>query len=208
MGEGTTYVWKDTARLTRLVSVLTLLCMVVLLAKAAVVIFLGPAGVYSPEDTQWTGPQAVAVLVDACLILTLPAGAAGLAWIWRVNANAHLIEPAMRFSPLGAAGFYFVPVVSYFLPLQAMAEIWRVSAGRREEPDAPRLLALWWGGFVLFSLANAATQIASVRSGAQIAMAAGGIVGGAAFITIVRRIDALQRERRAPSALGRSTGAG
>jgi hypothetical protein len=73
-------------------------------------------------------------------------------WIYRVSANAHAWRPAMRHSPAGAVGWFFVPVVNLVLPYRAMAEIWRVSA-----PDGPRptpWLPLWWG-FALASLAIA-----------------------------------------------------
>lgn len=69
------------------------------------------------------------------------------AWTYRANHNARQLGAAdMHFTPMRAAGWYFVPIAWFWKPYQVMKEIWRASV----DPSAwrgapvPPLLRYWW----------------------------------------------------------------
>lgn len=68
-------------------------------------------------------------------------------WIYRAGVNSRGFGArGMRVSPAGAIGWYFVPIMNFFRPYQAMKEIWQVSgnpADWRNEKGSPILFG-WW----------------------------------------------------------------
>lgn len=64
------------------------------------------------------------------------------AWIYRVSMNLHILsDTKMKYSPVGALGWYFVPVLNIFKPYLAMKEIWMVS---HKDYGPSSFLKLWW----------------------------------------------------------------
>ena len=85
-----------------------------------------------------------------------------LAWTYHANLGARRLGAAdMSFTPWGVVGFYCVPVLWFWMPLQATREIWRASSNPsrwRSEPVSP-LLNLWWALWVLAFSAWIADEI-------------------------------------------------
>jgi hypothetical protein len=55
-------------------------------------------------------------------------------WIYRTNANAHLLGGDMTISPGWSVGWYFVPVANLFKPYEGMKETWFASHNARFLP--------------------------------------------------------------------------
>ncbi len=79
-----------------------------------------------------------------------------LAWLFRLRINVRALgvrklEFARHWSLLG----FFVPVLNVVRPYQVIAEVWRASDPSVLDPfewksvEAPQILALWWGTFVI-----------------------------------------------------------
>jgi hypothetical protein len=79
-----------------------------------------------------------------------------LAWLFRLRINVRALgvrklEFSRRWSLLG----FFVPVLNVVRPYQVIAEVWRASDPSVLDPfewksvEAPQILALWWGTFVI-----------------------------------------------------------
>jgi hypothetical protein len=81
-------------------------------------------------------------------------GLAGM-WIYRAAVNVRALGArGLDVSPGWAVGFYAVPILSLFRPLQAMSEIWRASHSPRswKGESAPPLLGFWWTGWIATNL--------------------------------------------------------
>jgi hypothetical protein len=75
-------------------------------------------------------------------------------WIYRASANAHALSDEMTISPGWAVGWYFVPIMYWFRPYQAMREIWLAShfRGNWHGEPAPAILGWWWGLWVVSNI--------------------------------------------------------
>lgn len=70
-----------------------------------------------------------------------------LIWIYHVSRNAHqLSNKKLTFTPIGSIGWYFVPFVNFWMPYQAMKEIWQVSHSltKIDAPIGTAILRWWW----------------------------------------------------------------
>ena len=72
----------------------------------------------------------------------------------RANRNARAFGATpLKFTPGWAAGSFFVPVVWWFWPYQAVAEAWRAADLEHRTPwqhgPVTPLLSLWWGGWLV-----------------------------------------------------------
>jgi hypothetical protein len=70
-----------------------------------------------------------------------------LMWIYRANFNARQLgAQGMKFSPGRSVGFYFIPILWFWKPYQAMKEIWQTSkdplSWKSVKPVS--ILPLWW----------------------------------------------------------------
>ena len=77
-----------------------------------------------------------------------------LKWVYRAYKNVRGFgAEGLRFSPGWAVGYYFVPVLSLFRPVQVMSEIWRASYDPRNwsRSAGTWLIATWWTLFLLYS---------------------------------------------------------
>lgn len=80
-------------------------------------------------------------------------------WIVRANRNVWALGArGLPISPGWAVGFFFVPIVSLWMPYQAMRELWRAShhpAAWRRVTASP-VLPIWW---TLWILSNVLGQV-------------------------------------------------
>ena len=70
-----------------------------------------------------------------------------LVWIHRANHNVReLGGSGLRFSPAGAIGWYFVPILHLWRPYRAMKEIWQASLAPHDwhGRPIPVILPIWW----------------------------------------------------------------
>ncbi|WP_367870975.1 DUF4328 domain-containing protein [Luteolibacter sp. Populi] len=83
-------------------------------------------------------------ILDGLMIATgLASSVLYLVWKYRAAFNARILDPAtMTVSPAMAVGSYFIPLVNFVVPYQAMAGIARAS--RLQQKD----VGLWWAGHV------------------------------------------------------------
>jgi hypothetical protein len=69
-------------------------------------------------------------------------------WTHRVATNAVALSGRLTISPGWAVGYYFVPIVNWWRPYTALAEVWDAShPDPRCDQSAPRchaLLLAWW----------------------------------------------------------------
>lgn len=73
-------------------------------------------------------------------------------WIYRSNFNARQLGArGMKFSPGWSVGYYFIPILWFWKPYQAMKEIWRASRAPASWESVTRGAVLpWWWFFFLF----------------------------------------------------------
>lgn len=80
------------------------------------------------------------------LVAFVAATAAYLMWLYRAAGNLASVRSGdgstpLRFSPGSAVGWYFIPVMNLFRPIQVMGELYRESnPERRSSP----LISWWW----------------------------------------------------------------
>ncbi len=69
-------------------------------------------------------------------------------WTYRVAKNATAMGARLSITPGWAVGYYFIPIVSWWMPYSAMAQVWDASdPDPRTDPYQPRshaLLVAWW----------------------------------------------------------------
>jgi hypothetical protein len=68
-------------------------------------------------------------------------------WIYLAHKNLPMLEARhLRFSPGGAVGCFFIPVINLWGPYQAMRDLAKASRSPRqwELEDTPPLLIAWW----------------------------------------------------------------
>jgi hypothetical protein len=130
-----------------------------------------------------------------------------------VNRNARWFRAPLENSPGWAAGWFFVPIASWWKPYQAMKEIWQ---GSDPDPavlalDAPvsALLPWWWAMFVLKTIgemimnqtkAHGAAELISasrLRIVCHVPSIAAAILAAAVVRALARRQDERQRRERA-----------
>ncbi|MEV7026473.1 DUF4328 domain-containing protein [Kitasatospora sp. NPDC093558] len=165
----------------------------------------------SPDDYDTLERLAGGLNSLTFLLLALSA-AAFITWFHRVRQNAGLFLPlGHRLGKGWTIGAWFTPFVQLWFPQQLMADSWDASApvdpdGRRR-PVGRALVTAWWtawivsmvlsriGGTMSLRPSNTADPQASI----VILIASGGIriVAAVLAILVVRRLTAMQEERRA-----------
>jgi hypothetical protein len=101
------------------------------------------------------------------LLIVLASSVAFLMWIHRASVNARWLgAQGMTFTPGWSVGYYFIPILNFWKPYQAMKEIWRASSNPTAWPSerAPALLPVWWGLWIASSILANATFWASFRA--------------------------------------------
>lgn len=90
-----------------------------------------------------------------------------LKWKYRANLNCHGFGAQdMKFKPGWAIGYYFIPILSFFKPYQAMEEIWKVSTNPAnwQNEKGSRLIILWWSLWLICSFLGQLSLRASLGS--------------------------------------------
>ena len=133
--------------------------------------------------------EAAAIAAETSRNESLIAGATGLLMLatlfvfgrWIVVAHRNL--PALgaqrlEFRPGWALGFFFIPILNWWKPYQAMRSLWRSSNSvhRPELQESPWMLPAWWTCWVVYSLvANGSWR--SGRDGATFDLVENGVYG-------------------------------
>jgi hypothetical protein len=168
------------------------------------------------SDARRTRGAFVMVLAFvACAVVSL-------CWLHRARGNLDdLGAEDLRFTPGWTVGWFFVPVMHFFRPFQAVSELWRASAdpqGRWDGAGVGLLLPAWWMAWVASNLVghvegrlalglgetSTIEQFLRVNS-LGLASSAGSIVAAALFAAVVvgvqrRQAEALKRLRRIEAA--------
>jgi hypothetical protein len=81
---------------------------------------------------------------------------ASLRWIYRLNANSHLLSDEVRISPRWNVGWFFVPLANLFKPFEGLAQAWQASqAWRNDAPgDLPTVMRWWWGFWLIYTIVS------------------------------------------------------
>ena len=176
------YQYRDLSRLTAIAAGLVLLHLGVRTLYVVAAIFTGSAG--APEATL-TNITALVQLVAyvACVV------AVGR-WIYCASVNAHSTGEAMAISPGWAVGWYFIPFANLIKPFQAMREMWDVSngGGGSYGDQAPSILRLWWGSWIVGNILDYASQRLTDPGAAPVAnllIVASLVLGAIASFTLI-----------------------
>ena len=123
-----------------------------------------------PLERIYDAVETTARLWVLILLVYIPTAVAFLMWMHRASRNLRALGAhGQRFSPGWAVGWWFVPIMFFFLPYQAMAEIWRGSDPNQVEEDdlgwfdwrdrsVSSLLGWWWGLWIVSDLLGLATR--------------------------------------------------
>jgi Domain of unknown function (DUF4328) len=107
----------------------------------------------SPDQVANGDPiQGIVGLLQSGLGIVM--GITFLKWIYRAYKNIQGFgAEGLRFSPAWAVGYYFIPILSLFRPLQVMNEIWRASDDPHHwsQKRGSWLIAAWWTLFLLYT---------------------------------------------------------
>ena len=156
------YEFKDPTRLTTTAVSVTLVYMVLrlLFGIFAYLEYSSPPALDSGVYLAGSLVAMVAfVVMIACFVVVG-------CWIYRANANAHMLSSEMTISPGWAVGSYFIPILNLFRPFQGMKETWLAShfRGNWHGEPAPGLLGWWWA---LWLVVNILDNIAGRLSDAE-----------------------------------------
>jgi hypothetical protein len=121
----------------------------------------------------------------------------GVAWlIWQFQAHSNLSRLTRTRFKAGAAFWIFVPVVSLFLPYQAIGELARAGT------DRPALRRWWWGLYLAMNLTIGAASVVTLLQQWQLSIllrAIGSILAIGAAIAAIRLVAVINKaleERR------------
>lgn len=130
-------------------------------------------------------------------------------WVYRAHHNAEQLgATGLKFSPGWSVGCYFVPVIWFWKPYQAMKEVWQASArpsGWTRQPGSV-LLRCWWMCWLLAFFAEQAVSLAvgtfgvmsdprAVEVGAALATNAVEVPLTLLLLVIIARINRMQMEQ-------------
>lgn len=180
------YRYRDLARLASIAAGLVLLHLGVRTLYVVATIFAGPVGAPGAALTDITALFQLAAYV-ACVF------AVGR-WIYCASVNAHSTGQAMANSPGWAVGWYFIPFANLVKPFEAMQEMWDVSNGNDGSygDQAPSILRLWWGSWIVSNFLDYASQRLSDPGAAPVAKLlvvasfALGVIASFTLISIMR----------------------
>ena len=138
-------------------------------------------------------------------IVYIVTGITFLKWIYRANLNVHGFGVrGLKFTPGWSIGYYFIPILNFFKPYQAMREIWKTSKNPDdwENQQGSPLLASWWTLFLisgffgkhLFNATIHADALAELSSAITIINGIIDIALTAVTISLVSRIFDMQKD--------------
>ena len=136
-------------------------------------------------------------------LVNIPTVVAFLMWMHRASRNLRALGAyGQRFSPGWAVGWWFIPIMFFFRPYQAMVEIWRGSASRvLGESDldwkgrpVSLLLGWWWGLWIASNLLGLVWAFSAANEWGLIS-ATLTVADGILAILVVRRITDRQEAK-------------
>jgi hypothetical protein len=82
-------------------------------------------------------------------------------WIYRTNANAHLLSDDMTITPGWSIGWFFVPFANLVKPYEGVKETWQAShhAGGLPDQAESALLPWWWGLWLVTNILSNVTAM-------------------------------------------------
>jgi hypothetical protein len=101
---------------------------------------------------------AVALAMDGLTLLGALGFLAGLLtamiawclWSFRVARNLRILDVGgLRFTPGWVVGWWFVPIMNIWRPMQVHQELWSASDPDGEYPPAPPWMFAWWAAWLL-----------------------------------------------------------
>jgi hypothetical protein len=132
-----------------------------------------------------------------------------LMWLHRAYANLVALGAVkLKFTPGWAVGWFFVPFANFVRPYQVLEETWNKSAptladGSLPEDEEPRIVAIWWALFLVFSFTRGASGRPETPISEQVVVSwilfvnsLFGILAAIAAILVIRGIDQRQIARR------------
>lgn len=168
----------------------------------------------------WAHARAYQELVGGGAVLPLPlrlglplVALIGLilvfAWVYGAHHNVeHLGATGLNFSPAWSVGCYFVPVVWFWKPYQAMKEVWQASANPSgwTRRSGSALLRCWWTCWIVAFFAADAVYLAvktfgvmpdpgAVEVGADLASYAAGVPLTLLLLVIIGRVNRMQMDQ-------------
>ena len=175
---------------------------------------------YQPGEDLADAVTPVVVFGGMSTLISVATVVLFLLWLHRAVANARLMGRSTTCSPAEAVGAYFIPVLNFFRPYQAMKELHRASdpttlgdapvfrdrddadyRGGAREVIAPARWAYaapilgWW---LLFALRPVVSTVALPLTGGSAARVVGSvwdIAAAMACVLVIRSVDSRQRER-------------
>lgn len=213
----------DTLRfnLTGLARVCSVLLAVMVLAELCIgafsyrtLVFLSDieAGALTGPDLETAATQidswGLVVGVGYIALFVLTAIFCGV-WIYRASWNAREIQPEPdRIKPGWAVGWYFVPLLAYWMPFKAMVQTGNSSDNPEGDIDdsPPGFVLAWWimwvissiGGTASFRLSNRAETIGEFRfvTWLDLALVPISILSTLLFMRVIKTITSAQQDKR------------
>jgi hypothetical protein len=189
-----TYIWRSPERLGQATAWLMVVVIGVEVVDAIASLILATGLAHLGQRA---GPVQWLIVATSSLRTLLQLGVILIAvWLWRTCENAHVFRPTLRTSPLGAIGWYVVPLASLWMPLEAMSNIWSASEPTRSD-SARGLLGAWWVVYLVSGVANFAFLVMESGDRAHFFAYNAGTDGAAIcvaaiFGVLVRRLTANQ----------------
>lgn len=108
-------------------------------------------------------------------VVSIPTAVFFLIWVYRVCSNAYVFAPQhLTITPGWTVGYFFVPILNFFRPFQAMQDAWRASEpglDLRADPGGwtrvagGAVVGWWWAVWLFHNLASLAYAAASFDNG-------------------------------------------
>lgn len=135
-----------------------------------------------------------------------------LMWLYAAHVNlTRLGARGLRFSSGWAVGYFFIPILNLFRPVQAMQEIWKASApdsldghAWQHQPGAARI-GFWWACWLISTFVGniaapmelSARDVETFRGGVVLSMVSTvfSILAGLLSIAVIRGITIRQRRK-------------
>jgi hypothetical protein len=155
-----------------------------------------------------TADIAMGFVALAYLIALIFAAFASLRWVYRLNANSHLLSDNVHISPRWNVGWFFVPLANLFKPFEGLAQAWQASQIWRKDPveDLPYEMRWWWGLWVDYVIINNISFRLEFRAetvGDQLVMGAMNLFTSViavplclAFVSVIRKLTEAQVSAR------------
>jgi hypothetical protein len=167
------------------------------LIQIVIVIMIGdsagenPIGELSGDQDVWGGLNVIDAFIEMAAMIMLSV------WSYRAYRNLTALsgEP-LRFTPGWVVGYWYIPVLSLFRPVQAMNDVWRLSSPEQSQPSiwsTPAFIIVWWLCWLLAGIIGIiGGWVMEFEWGARMAAVAFNIVPAVLTALLVRYLGALQ----------------